>query len=78
MDHPVFIRLTTIPPQGTESVTTFVNLRNIRAVTAKDDCSVVETSADSVGTVRVEETWDDIGNQVQRGGVLSLNEEEST
>ena len=78
MSDLVFIRLTTVPSVNQDPEAIVVNLRNIRAVTERHDHTVVETSAESVGVIRVVDTWDQIGNQVQRGGCLRHNEEEST
>ena len=76
MSDPVFIRLTTVPGVDRDPESIVINLRNIRAVTEQHNYTVVETSAESVGVVRVVDTWDQIGDQVQRGGVLRISEED--
>ena len=72
---PIFVSVHVLEVGNPDAVKTIVNLRNIRAVTERSDYSMVETSAESVGVVRVMETWDDLEAQVKRGGVLRIEED---
>lgn len=73
MDATTFVELTAIgmhPDRG-EATKVVLNLRNVRAVVEEEHCSVVETSAASVGTVRVAESWEEMAQQARTGSALA-------
>ena len=71
-DNPTFIRVHAIPTDDSpEPIRMIVNLRNVRSFVERYDHSVLESSADSIGTVHVHESWDEVAKQVRDGGILN-------
>ena len=66
-----FIAVHALPTDGSvDPVRMVLNLRNVRSLVERSTHSVLESSANSIGTVHVRETWDDIAEQVRAGGIL--------